>query len=291
MGRRHRGFTLVELLVVVAILALLISILMPSLGRAGELARKTMCATNLSALGKGWAMYFEQNGGKMPQTYNTGKHVPDSIAQFDSMIYCGSEHTVHTPGFVGAGVLFQEDFVGNEKVFTCPTINRNLGREWFTAGHPKRSVADPINENPWPPLSLFGTFSQYGRRRMLHYDDPSISNLWYREPRPRADESTMLWFTGVNVIEQASAFSWMADRFNSQGWAMVSHVPGVNVLYFDGHAKYWEDPTWDDKTGSGQVLYDNGLTGWGQSFNWHYDDIWMIIDGYHSPPVGQNTGP
>ncbi len=50
--RRKPGFTLIEVLVVVAIIALLISILLPSLARAREQARRAKCLANMSSLGK-----------------------------------------------------------------------------------------------------------------------------------------------------------------------------------------------------------------------------------------------
>lgn len=54
---RTRGFTLIEVLVVVAIIALLISILLPSLKTARDLARDTQCASNLKQLGIGVEFY------------------------------------------------------------------------------------------------------------------------------------------------------------------------------------------------------------------------------------------
>jgi prepilin-type N-terminal cleavage/methylation domain-containing protein len=63
--RRHNGFTLVELLVVVAIIALLISILIPSLMAAKDIAKAVFCKSTLSALNKATLLYVEGNKGFM----------------------------------------------------------------------------------------------------------------------------------------------------------------------------------------------------------------------------------
>jgi prepilin-type N-terminal cleavage/methylation domain-containing protein len=67
MRRKQRsGFTLIELLVVVSIIALLISILLPSLARARELARRAVCGTNVAGIGRGFFTYAAENNESLP---------------------------------------------------------------------------------------------------------------------------------------------------------------------------------------------------------------------------------
>jgi prepilin-type N-terminal cleavage/methylation domain-containing protein len=62
----HKGFTLVELLVVIGIIALLISVLLPALNRARNAAIRTQCQSNLHTLGQLWHIYANDNRNNFP---------------------------------------------------------------------------------------------------------------------------------------------------------------------------------------------------------------------------------
>jgi len=67
--KRKASFTLIELLVVVAIIALLISILLPSLNTARELARQVLCSGNQRQIVSALLMYTNENNGVFPSVY------------------------------------------------------------------------------------------------------------------------------------------------------------------------------------------------------------------------------
>jgi len=69
--RTKQGFTLVELLVVIATIGLLVALLLPAIGSVRESALRTQCANNMRQVGLSMLLYTDSHGGKMPGSSHT----------------------------------------------------------------------------------------------------------------------------------------------------------------------------------------------------------------------------
>ncbi len=113
---KGKGFTLVELLVVVAIIALLVSILLPSLGAAKELARQTVCAANMRSVGS-MLMIYTTIYDRFPASY--AYPCTDGTWGTGS----GDQDTSKPRGYLHwSKMVLGRNY--NEKFFQCPSMKK-----------------------------------------------------------------------------------------------------------------------------------------------------------------------
>jgi prepilin-type N-terminal cleavage/methylation domain-containing protein/prepilin-type processing-associated H-X9-DG protein len=134
---RHRqggGFTLVELLVVIGIIALLISILLPSLNKARRQAATVQCASNMRQIALAMLQYIDDNRGVMPPAYITAN---------DS-----SSPGFYPDGWFWAAELVHQKYIQAPNVFANPTSTAMT----FDVASPFR-CPEGLEPGTWPGAS------------------------------------------------------------------------------------------------------------------------------------------
>ena len=123
---RKRAFTLVELLVVIGIIALLISILLPSLARAREQGNMVKCMSNLRQLGMAFIMYANENKDFLPAASRYPASAADGrcIKEYDWIWYQTAAVPPNRP-VADRNQSRVAPYLGgfNEQLLRCPSDN------------------------------------------------------------------------------------------------------------------------------------------------------------------------
>ncbi|MCY2951274.1 MAG: prepilin-type N-terminal cleavage/methylation domain-containing protein [Planctomycetota bacterium] len=252
---RQRAFTLVELLVVIGIIALLISILLPVLGKVRVQAAATQCASNLRGFGQAYLAYVDGNKGVSPPY-----RLPINVTR--SSIYGIGGKDVFRPRWyelLGGTVkryanqspkpIDDNSWTIDDAWFLCPAVpdwhnNRNYpyGYNFQFLGNPRLRASDkrPINY-PVKPGSIKGSITVLALDCMgTAAGKPEATRAGYYNDGTK--DRHALGNKGVVVDPpRITPHSDIADSAHTapedRSGPHARHAGKLNVVFCDGHVE------------------------------------------------------
>lgn len=206
--RRVCAFTLIDVLVSIAVISLLIGLLLPSLSAIRETTRRVVCASNVRQIGYGLSMYADDNRDYLPATVHRSKGTSALYSSTDSMSVRLPISAQNIPPWGagaeafwdGIGLMYEREYLPAPKVFYCPSHK---------------------GEHPFERYAKLWRGSRY----------EIVCNYQYRGWGPNGEKRfsrivpphAALLTDGMRTIED----------FN--------HAPGMNVLFADLSVEYLVD--------------------------------------------------
>ncbi len=214
--RSRRGFTLIEMLVVIAIIAILAAILFPVFSRARAKTRQTACMSNMKQIGTAILLYAEDNGHILP-AWCFG-----AIA--------GNDNGPAQGAYTWDTVI--QPYMKNIAVFTCPDspYGRIVKAPNAEAGQPMRTYAMPRYVSD--PKGAFRPGGTCDFPCPIDWPMVPVETVLVMEKGSR----------GIGIVGDAAGENFaQSHSASTQGGydASLYHNGGKNFCFLDGHVKWF----------------------------------------------------
>jgi len=240
---RHKGFTLIEILVVIAIIAILAAILFPVFNQAKAAAKQASCLSNTRQIGMATQMYLGDNDGGYPQSKQTSAQ--PQIQDYDGSIENPDTGSIFATLLIytGHGGTSSEDVMYEQKLYSCPADPNpfdlscpdviNIGGPHVISYLINGYYVWGLNESqiPYPAQSI-----EYAERRSTTVNGAP----------PYCDDIYHPWFNSDNP--NLGNANGVDDEMDAQTGAIATtrHGTGANFTFAEGHAKFYNwAQTWN----------------------------------------------
>lgn len=228
---RSRGFTLVELLVVIAVIAILSSLLLPALAKAKAKGQGVVCLNSLRQMGMAWLLYAHDHEDRL--AYNLGAtEIKQMLARQERFNWANSVLNWELDADNTNVTLNTEAALGqysgrNPAVFKCPT-DTVLSSIQKAAGWTYRTRTYSMN-------AMVGDAGEFTRKGE-NVNNPAYRQFFKLNELPSSAEI----FVFVEEHPDSINDGYFINRGYSSTWTDLPasyHGGAANLTYADGHAE------------------------------------------------------
>ena len=260
MMKRNAAFTLVELLIVIAILGVLVTILVPVITGQIEEARRKSCAANLHAIGRKMIEYAHENKGCLPSCTDSQSLTSTSVGYFGQSPGKKPFYS-HTRAWFR---LVREDYIPAD-AFVCPSDSDVVPG----SGDIELFYDFPTTDDG-PPIS-------YSMQKCLYKQGDPPPSWLYSLLTPggmpiMADMNGLMKFVNKGIYAGDIGVTWQGQR---DGTVPLANGPGINSVNHDrdgqnvltvGGSVVWFETALCGPSGDNIYAPHNGTPGLGINF-------------------------
>lgn len=245
----RRGFTLIEVLVVVAIIALLVAVLLPSLSKARAVAKTTICKSNLAQMYKGHIFYAQDHKHHFPDPDWWLWDAGGAMVNWFPDLYkkTGGTRPVDSSRWVEFGHIFK--YIKEKEVYFCPEDSRrrkgnSIGGGGAAGNKPIHSYVRLIHAHEFYRSFIGGDASDL--------IDNAPRPALYRSDFLNPDKFPKYWtISGTRLDARPSKVGLMYEEFQNYDdpptW--LPHPPNTMNMLNDGYSGFirgWGGLDWHD---------------------------------------------
>ena len=199
-----------ELLIVVAIIAILATLLLPSLTRARETAKRAVCASNQNQIHKSYMVFATQNNGKIPLQAPTAKRYS---MRYHRRVPEGSVSGGNR-GYANIGLMYSDKLITSKEALLCPSLDVNK----IASPETIIGIGLELDDNTRGDARTYYAVRPMKEMRW-HYEDPK-------------------WFTFIAKMDSVAIISEQMYMTLAKGYELA-HNTGNNITSLDGSTVWY----------------------------------------------------